>query len=150
MLYPSERKFRMSDTMLERYIRSHIATSLEAGQTEVLFAWQGGEPTMLGLDYFRKILDLQAKYRPDAVRIANTIQTNGTLLNGEWAAFLAAENFLVGISVDGPKKQHDHYRMERSDRPTFCRGFRSRRVEGIFHPAFVSERLSAVPSRRAS
>jgi uncharacterized protein len=119
MLYPSEKKFRMSDTMLEHYILSHIATSLEAGQTEVLFAWQGGEPTMLGLDYFRHILDLQAKYRPDGVRIANTIQTNGTLLDGEWAAFLAAENFLVGISVDGPKKQHDHYRRDRSDRPTF-------------------------------
>lgn len=117
--YPAEKKFRMSDAMLEDYIRALIATTLEAGQTEVHFAWQGGEPTMLGLDYFRQIVDLQARHRPHGVRITNSIQTNGTLLNAEWAAFLATQEFLVGISVDGPKQQHDHYRKDRAGRPTF-------------------------------
>lgn len=118
-LYPAEKKFRMSDDMLELYIKELIATSIEAGQSEVLFSWQGGEPTMLGLDYFRKIVALQGRHRPDGVRISNTFQTNGILLDDAWAAFFGEEKFLVGISVDGPKKIHDRYRVDRAGRPTF-------------------------------
>lgn len=117
--YPVEKKFRMSDEMLETYVRTLIATTLETSQTEVHFAWQGGEPTMLGLDYFRQIVALQARHRPQGVRISNSLQTNGTLLDADWAAFLADQGFLVGISVDGPKPQHDTYRKDRAGRPTF-------------------------------
>lgn len=118
-LYPSEKKFRMSDALLERYVTGMIAASLEIGQCEVHFAWQGGEPTMLGLDYFRRILALQAKHRPQGVGITNAIQTNGILIDESWASFLTENQFLVGVSVDGPKKVHDRYRIDRAGRPTF-------------------------------
>lgn len=118
-LYPSEKKSRMSDEVLESYIRQLIETSLEAGMPEVPFMWQGGEPTMLGVDYFRKIIALQKKYAPDGVRISNALQTNGTLLTDDWGAFLKDNQFLVGLSVDGPKKVHDRYRTDRAGRPTF-------------------------------
>ena len=118
-LYPSEKKFKMSDDVLERYIKDLIATSVETGQSEALFAWQGGEPTLLGLDYFRRIVAFQTKHRPQGLRIANTLQTNGILLDAQWAAFLAKEKFLVGISVDGPRKLHDRYRTDRAGRPSF-------------------------------
>ncbi|MCA8869454.1 MAG: anaerobic sulfatase maturase [Rhodobacteraceae bacterium] len=118
-LFPDEKKFRMADDVLEAYIRQLIETSVEAGMTEVSFAWQGGEPTMLGVDYFRKIVDLQNKYTPERVEIANSLQTNGTLLDDEWGAFLRDNGFLVGISIDGPKKIHDRYRVDRAGRPTF-------------------------------
>jgi len=120
-LYPQEKKFRMSDAMLELYVRELITTSAEAGQKEVLFAWQGGEPTMLGLEFFKKAVELQARYKPQGITIANTIQTNGILLTDEWARFLADERFLVGISVDGPRRIHDKYRRDRAGRPTFDR-----------------------------
>lgn len=132
--YPAERKFRMSEATLDRYVRAHIATTLEAGQAEVHFAWQGGEPTLLGLEYFRRIVELQARHRPDGVRITNSIQTNGTLLDAEWAAFLAAQDFLVGLSVDGPRQKHDHYRRDRAGRPTFdmvMRGLDHLRAAGV-------------------
>ena len=89
---------------------------------------------MLGLDYFRKIVALQAKHRPPGVRIANTFQTNGTLLDEAWAEFLAKEKFLVGISIDGPKKIHDRYRIDRAGRPTFdavMRGLDHLRAAGV-------------------
>ena len=132
--YPDEKKFRMSDAMLESYIRDLIATTLETGRNEVHFAWQGGEPTMLGLDYFRQIVDLQSRHRPQSVRITNSIQTNGTLLNEDWAGFLAGQGFLVGISVDGPKHKHDQYRKDRAGRPTFdavMRGLDHLRTAGV-------------------
>lgn len=118
-LYPSEKKFRMSDVVLETYIRQLIETSVEAGMREVPFAWQGGEPTMLGVDYFRKIVELQNKYKPPGIAISNAFQTNGTLLDDNWGAFLRDNQFLVGISVDGPKRLHDRYRIDRAGRPTF-------------------------------
>ncbi|SNS60753.1 anaerobic sulfatase maturase [Tropicimonas sediminicola] len=118
-LYPSEKKFRMSDEVLESYVRQVIETSLEAGTTEINFAWQGGEPTMLGVDYFRKIVKLQAKHAPAAAKITNALQTNGMLLDDEWGAFLHDNAFLVGISIDGPKKVHDRYRIDRQGQPTF-------------------------------
>ncbi|MEP2531824.1 anaerobic sulfatase maturase [Shimia sp.] len=118
-LFPSEKKFRMSDDVLDAYIRQTVETSLEAGLPEVSFAWQGGEPTMLGVDYFRKIIALQKKYAPENTKVSNAIQTNGMLLNDDWGAFLHDNAFLVGLSVDGPKKIHDRYRVDRAGRPTF-------------------------------
>lgn len=118
-LYPTEKKFRMSDEMLERYVIDMIAASLVVGQNQVHFAWQGGEPTMLGLDYFRRIVALQEKHRPQGVGITNAIQTNGILIDESWALFLTENHFLVGVSVDGTKKVHDRYRIDRAGRPTF-------------------------------
>lgn len=131
--FPTEKKFRMSAEVLENYVRQMIAASIEAGMNEAHFAWQGGEPTMLGVDYFRDIVALQKKHAPQGIRISNAIQTNGMLLDSEWAAFLAAEGFLVGISVDGPKKIHDRYRVDRAGRPTFdavMRGLNHLRAAG--------------------
>jgi uncharacterized protein len=114
-LYPKNESFRMADDVLERYIIQHI----EACPDDVIrFSWHGGEPTVLGLDYFRKIVDLQRKYQPSNQRIANGMQTNGTLLDEEWCRFLAAEGFAVGLSLDGPQVLHDRYRLTKDGRPT--------------------------------
>jgi len=118
-LFPDEKKFRMASDVLESYIRQVIETSLEAGMGEVPFAWQGGEPTMLGVDYFRQIVALQKKHALGGVKISNALQTNGILLNEDWGRFLHDNEFLVGISIDGPKKIHDRYRRDRAGRPTF-------------------------------
>lgn len=118
-LFPNEKKFRMPDDVLETYIRQLIETSIEAGMSEVPFAWQGGEPTMLGVDYFRRIVALQQKYAQPGVRITNAFQTNGILLDDEWGVFLREHGFLVGISIDGPRKLHDRYRIDRAGRSTF-------------------------------
>lgn len=114
-LYPGETSWRMSDAVLERYIRKYIESQPAA---EVHFAWQGGEPTLLGVDFFRKAVALQKKFAIGK-NISNAIQTNGTLLNDEWGGFLAAENFLVGLSIDGPRELHDKYRVDKNQNPTF-------------------------------
>lgn len=109
------REPRMSLDMLETVIRSTI----EANDVpEVTFNWHGGEPLILGLDFYRKALELERKYA-DGKQIHNTIQTNGTLVNREWASFLAAHQFLVGISIDGPRDIHDKYRKDRGGAPTW-------------------------------
>jgi len=107
---------RMSDENLELFIRQYIA-----GVTgeEVVFSWQGGEPTLLGLDFFRKIIAFQQKHAKPGQRIANDLQTNGTLLDDDWCAFLKEHRFLVGLSIDGPKDIHDHYRVNKGGKPTF-------------------------------
>ncbi len=116
-LYPGSR-FRMADELLETYIRQLI----EAHRApEVIVAWQGGEPTLMGLDFFRRAIELEEKYRRPGVRIVNTIQTNGTLIDAEWAAFFKEHDFLVGISIDGPKELHDAYRVDKGGHPTFDR-----------------------------
>lgn len=140
-LFPSEKKFRMSDEVLESYIRQTIETSLEAGMPEVHFAWQGGEPTMLGVDYFRKIVALQQKYLPDGVPCSNAFQTNGMLLDDTWGSFLKDNRFLVGLSIDGPKKIHDRYRIDRAGRPTFdavMRGLDVLQRHGVEHNALTT------------
>ena len=107
---------RMPEDLLEEYIVQHIA----ACPDEVIrFSWHGGEPTLLGLDYFHLIVDIQRRRRPVGRIVANGIQTNGTLLDEEWARFLAAEGFAVGLSLDGPRELHDRYRLTRDGRPTF-------------------------------
>ena len=115
MLYPGSR-FRMADELLETYTRQYIAAQRVP---EVTFAWQGGEPTLMGLDFFRRAVDYQHKYRPEGMRVYNALQTNGTLLNDEWCAFLHENEFLVGLSVDGPRELHDVYRVDKGGQPTF-------------------------------
>ncbi|MFO7664435.1 MAG: anaerobic sulfatase maturase [Chloroflexota bacterium] len=115
MLYPGSR-FRMADEMLETYIRQLI----ESHRTpEVMIAWQGGEPTLMGVDFFRRSVELAEKYRCPGTTIAYSIQTNGTLLDDEWGEFLATNKFLVGISIDGPREIHDLYRYDKGGGPTF-------------------------------
>jgi uncharacterized protein len=105
----------MSDELLEKYILQHIEASPGPAVT---FSWHGGEPTVLGLDYFRRIVALQRKHQPPGRRINNGIQTNGILLDEEWCSFFSAEGFGVGLSLDGPAEVHDRYRMTRGREPT--------------------------------
>ncbi|ALR18176.1 anaerobic sulfatase maturase [Vibrio natriegens] len=107
---------KMDDETLEAFVKSYIES--QDGE-QIVFSWQGGEPTLLGLDYFRKVVELQKKYKPSGIRIENDLQTNGILLNDEWCEFLLANNFLVGLSIDGPEELHDKYRKTRSGKPTF-------------------------------
>ena len=114
-LYPGNPRWSMSDEVLESYIRSYI----EAQSVPVVsFAWQGGEPTLLGVDYFRKVVELEKKYA-DGKRITNALQTNGVLLDDEWCEFLAENGFLAGLSIDGPRRLHDKYRVDKGGQPTF-------------------------------
>jgi uncharacterized protein len=115
-LYPNKESFRMPDDVLENYIIQHINATSEP---VINFSWHGGEPTVLGLDYFRKIVSIQKKHTPVDRCIQNGIQTNGTLLDEEWCNFLATENFMVGISIDGPQEMHDRYRVTKNQKPTF-------------------------------
>lgn len=119
-LYSGSR-FRMADELLERYTQQYIAAQRVA---EVTFAWQGGEPTLMGLEFFQRAVELQEKYRPPGMRIHNTIQTNGVLLDDEWGAFLREHDFLAGISLDGPRELHDAYRVDTGGQPTFDRVMR--------------------------
>jgi uncharacterized protein len=114
-LYPNERQWRMSDEVLEEYTRQYIRN--QPGN-EVYFAWQGGEPTLLGVDFFRKAVALQKEFAGGKL-ISNALQTNGTLLDAEWCEFLAKEKFLIGLSIDGPRELHDQYRVDKGQKPTF-------------------------------
>ena len=91
---------------------------------EVVVAWQGGEPTMMGLDFFRRAVELERRYARPGQKILNTIQTNGTLLDDEWGEFLKENEFLAGISIDGPAAMHDAYRVDKGGKPTFARVMR--------------------------
>jgi uncharacterized protein len=116
---------RMSDEVLELFIQQYIA-----GVTtdEVIFSWQGGEPTLLGLDFFKQVVALEKQHAKPGQRIQNDLQTNGTLLNEEWCEFLKANRFLVGLSIDGPREIHDHYRVTKGGRPTFDQVFRAAKL----------------------
>ncbi len=111
---------RMSDETLEKFIRQYIE-----GVTgpEVVFSWQGGEPTLMGLDFFRRVVELEKKYAKPGQKIENDLQTNGTLLDDDWCRFLKEHRFLVGLSNDGPKKLHDAYRVAKDGSPTFDKVF---------------------------
>jgi serine-type anaerobic sulfatase-maturating enzyme len=123
-LYPNS-NFRMSDEVMENYIRQTI----EAHQIpEVTIAWQGGEPTLMGLDFFCRAMKVVKRYQKPGTTINNTIQTNGVLLNEEWCDFLRENNFLVGISVDGPREMHDVYRVDKGGQPTFDKVLRAVRL----------------------
>lgn len=109
-LYPGKKfnlsAFGMKEEVLEKFIRDYI---ISQPQERIEFIWHGGEPTLLGIEYFRKALALQRKYG-EGKQMANVLQTNGTLINDQWAEFLAENNFLCGLSIDGPKKFHDKHR----------------------------------------
>lgn len=114
-LYPDKNDYAMRDEILEVFIHKYIHSQQTA---EVSFVWQGGEPTLLGLAFYQKAVSLQDKYA-DGRRIINSLQTNGTLLNDEWCRFFKANNFLVGLSLDGPEAIHDHYRRYDNGKPSF-------------------------------
>jgi uncharacterized protein len=115
-LYPEKGKFRMSDRILEEYIKQHIDV---AADPYIFFSWHGGEPTLAGIPFFERIIEYQKKYQPASRQIINGIQTNGTLLNKEWCEFFAENNFTVGISIDGPAEFHDHSRFNKARKSSF-------------------------------
>jgi uncharacterized protein len=117
-LYPHDEEYRMSDKVLEAYVRKTIEASRDL--PEVIFAWQGGEPLLMGLDFYRKATELQRSYAKGK-RVSNTLQTNGTLLDDEWCRFLKEQGFLIGLSLDGPEHIHDRFRVDRKGGPTFSR-----------------------------
>lgn len=119
-LYPDTKNWGMNEETLERYVKQYIE-----GQNvpEIHFAWQGGEPTILGVDFFRKAVAFQKQYA-NGKTITNALQTNGTLLDDEWGAFLAEHQFLIGLSVDGPRAIHDEYRVDKGGRSSFDRVMR--------------------------
>ena len=115
MLYPGS-KFRMEESVMEQYIRQTI----ESHQApEVTIAWQGGEPTLMGLDFFKEAVAIAEKHKKPGQRILHTMQTNGTKLDDEWAAFFKEHNFLIGLSVDGPRELHDAYRVNKGGAGSF-------------------------------
>ena len=116
-LYTDAGGMRMTPEVLETYVRDYIGA--QPGSS-VNFAWQGGEPTLLGVKFFQKAVELQAKYA-NGKTIENAFQTNGVLLDDEWGEFLAKNNFLVGISIDGPAPLHDAYRVDKGGKATFER-----------------------------
>ena len=107
----------MPDDVLESFIRQHIESQ---DVPEIQFAWQGGEPTLLGVEFFRKVVALQEQYA-NGKTVFNAFQTNGTLLDDEWGAFLAENGFLIGLSIDGPEACHDRFRVDKGGHPTFKR-----------------------------
>jgi len=113
-LYPGDR-FRMTDHVAETYIGQLLESQPDG---EVIVAWQGGEPTLMGIDFFRHTVALAERLRRPGQRLLHTIQTNGTLLTDEWAEFLAEHRFLVGLSIDGPPELHDRYRVDKKGRPS--------------------------------
>ncbi|WP_086968462.1 anaerobic sulfatase maturase [Vibrio coralliirubri] len=114
--YSSRASVSMDKAALERYIKQYIEAQNTA---EIIFSWHGGEPTLLGVEYFEYVVELQAKYCPEVSTITNDIQTNGTLLNEQWCKFFKKHEFVVGVSIDGPEHIHNHYRKNRAGRGTF-------------------------------
>lgn len=117
-LYPERKShFKMSDETLELFVKQHIAAQ---EVEEVIFAWQGGEPTLMGLPFYRRAVELQQQFAAGKT-IVNTFQTNGILIDDEWADFFKSHNFLVGISIDGDAALHDEWRITRSGQPTHAK-----------------------------
>ncbi len=119
----------MSDTVLETFVRQYIEAQ---SMPDVLFTWHGGEPTLAGLPFYRRVLKFQRQYG-HGMRIANALQTNGTLLTDEWSRFLAQHGWLVGLSIDGPQSMHDEGRRTRSGAPTFDRVMRAADLLNKYH-----------------
>lgn len=114
-LYPTAQRHLMSDEMLEQFTREYIEAQT---MNQVLFTWHGGEPLLRSIDFYRKALSLQQKYAGGR-HIDNVIETNGTLLTDEWCEFFAQNHWLVGISIDGPQPDHDHYRLTAAGKPSW-------------------------------
>jgi uncharacterized protein len=117
-LYPGS-EFRMTDDVLKAYVTGLLAAHRD--MDEVVVAFQGGEPTLMGIPFFQRVLEIEAEYARPGQRILNTLQTNATLIDDEWAVFLRNHDFLVGVSIDGPRAIHDAYRVDKGGKPTFDR-----------------------------
>ena len=143
-LLGSGEKFRISDEILETHIRQYIEGQ---DREEVVFSWQGGEPTLLGLEFFHKVIELEQKYKKPYQRVENDLQTNGMLLNDEWGAFLKKHSFLVGLSIDGPQELHDVYRIGKDGSATFQKVFAAaqmlQRHQVPFNTLTVVNRINA-------
>ena len=136
-LYGAGEDFRMSDAVLAAFIGSYVAAQLTP---VVEFVWQGGEPTLLGLDFFRRVVELQAPFAQTKT-ITNSLQTNGTLLDDDWCRFLQAHNFMVGLSLDGPRAIHDRYRRDRQGNGSFdavMRGLQLLQKHGVEYNVMAS------------
>ncbi|MCB0027576.1 MAG: anaerobic sulfatase maturase, partial [Anaerolineales bacterium] len=130
MMYPGSR-FRMADEILENFIRQYIEAQ---GVPEVTFAWQGGEPTLMGLEFFERVVQHQKKHARPGLKIHNALQTNGTLLDDAWCQFFKQHEFLIGISIDGPQALHDAYRVNKGGAGSFgqvMRGWQLLRDHGV-------------------
>ena len=130
-LFPTSERFRMTPDVLEAYIKSFISAS--PGPV-VHFVWHGGEPTLAGIDFFRNVVELQARYTPEGWQSLNNLQTNGTRLDAQWCSFLADNGFTVGLSLDGPAELHDAYRRDVRGEATHhkvMRGLKELRAHGI-------------------
>jgi uncharacterized protein len=113
-LYPGS-QFRMDHVTTEIYVKQLLESQ---NGPECSLVWQGGEPTLMGLDFFKNVMALVEQYKPEKMQVFHSIQTNGTLLDDEWCEFFASNNFLVGISIDGPEKLHDTYRVNKAGKAT--------------------------------
>jgi uncharacterized protein len=111
---------RMGDEVLEKLVKGYMQLGFPVSG----FAWQGGEPTLMGIDFFEKAVGLQKKYGSAGQQVSNTLQTNGILLDDKWCRFFHDNKFLLGISIDGPREFHDYYRLDRSGSGTFDRVMR--------------------------
>lgn len=130
-MYPGTRDFRMSPETLETYIQQFIE---QTPGPEIAFAWQGGEPTLLGLEFFQRAIALQKKFCPPGKRVSNALQTNGTHLDRDWCRFFRQNQFLIGLSLDGPQEIHDAYRVDKGGKPTWSRvmaGLELLKSEGV-------------------
>jgi uncharacterized protein len=127
---------RMSDEVLEKLVRDYMQLGFPVSG----FAWQGGEPTLMGVDFFRRVVELQKKYGNAGQQVSNTLQTNGVLLDDEWCRFFCDNKFLLGISIDGPKEFHDRYRVNHSGKGTFdrvIRGIKTCQKYGVQFSALI-------------
>ena len=116
-LYSKKDKQFMDVGMLEHYIKSYIE---ESSTAEVIFTWHGGEPLLQKIDFYKKAIEFQTIYAKKFKRkVVNSLQTNGTLINDDWAKFFAQHQFLIGLSLDGPAQLHDYYRSTKTGKPTF-------------------------------
>ena len=130
MLYPGSR-FRMADDLLETYIKQLLESQIGS---EVAIGWQGGEPTLMGLEFFERSIQYVKRHVKPGQRVSYTIQTNGTKLNDEWCAFLKQHQVLVGLSIDGPKELHDFYRVDKGGKGSYddvIRGWECLRKHGV-------------------
>ncbi|MFT4174586.1 MAG: anaerobic sulfatase maturase [Rhodocyclaceae bacterium] len=136
---------RMADEVLARYIEDYIASQ---DGDEVLFSWHGGEPTLLGVEFFERVVQLQQHYAPAGRRIENDLQTNGTLLDDAWCAFFKRNNFQIGLSIDGPRDVHDAFRPDKQGASSFdavVRGAGLLRAHGVpFNTLTVVNRANAL------
>ena len=117
-LYHGEESLTMNDEILEKYIIQHIEATTDE---TIFFSWHGGEPLMAGIDFFKKAIAIQKKHKPEGRTILNGVQTNGTLIDWNWASFLAEEKFVVGISIDGPGDLHNRFRVTPGGEPSLSR-----------------------------